>query len=146
MEIIVNNTLEELSLLLTSFDSVPYPNKPDDTPEINKRLIELFNDDSCYYAVYIDNIRDGAYYGRQCNLTFLSAPMFGQTIEFEIAWDDNTIAVYTAANHNGYWVAPYSTNLDVLETILKETSVCLESDGFSNFLESTIICVIGFSI
>jgi len=110
----MSTTLQALDRLIKCHDSLAYPNKPHNSPAIDNELIELFNNDASYYAVDIDAIRDGSYFGRQCSIAFSESPIMGTSIELEIAWDNTNIAVYTA-NHNGYWVAPYTTNKNVLK-------------------------------
>lgn len=111
----MKEVIKELELLISHIESLPIGERDDNYPEIESLFIELFKDSNNYYAVVINNIEDGSYFGKQCNVTFYRAPFDSTIVDLEIAWDNTQISIYTT-KHNGFWVPSYTTNKNVLES------------------------------
>jgi len=102
---------KELLEKLTEFDELDYP-KPDFGKEISDLFIPILKNYKSL-TVEINNIEEGAYFGKQCVVSFYDSPFCEKCVEVEIAWDSSRISIYTS-KHEGYWVAPYTTEAELL--------------------------------
>ena len=97
---------EELKQYLLSWHQNP-GQKPENEPAFVDNFIHLLKTLEDERDITFDG--DGSYFGKQVTLALNSyyrrAPE-EELLQFEIAYDQNTVRVYTARNE-GYWVPPY---------------------------------------